>query len=491
MTKKIILSSMLLALALIMISGCCGGGGSGSKTTTTFKTCNVTGVLSSDILTLAGSGNIKITAPQGEFGSKTETFVSAANSGEFTLSDVRTSLQTIVLEMPDKSKYTYTLNIPEKSDNLLNMGTIAKSDLTKIITSKWSLLIYMAADNNLSYSPDASTPDLTEMKAATVNNQDLQILIFLDEMGRDVYIQRVINGKIETLFNLSRVNSGSAGIAKEFFSLAADFAPANHYIVDIWNHGSGWDTTYDTAATSRSIAIDSTSGAAIKIADLPYALEPLAPIDILITDACLMGCVEVICELDKSIKYFIASPDQTPVAGLQYTNFINKIGANVNDGAEALARKLFTIAEEANSTSLATWKPKTALYDLSKAYNFASALNIYIADNPTKKLTNTYNYYTRSTGSGVYKFDVPSSNCSMYDLMEFVETGVGSDNVRTALDALVLEYGNNDKYPLRTLGAFFPDNNNWSGYSSYGELVFSKLYAPNWYNFIKTPRGNY
>ena len=484
MTKKLILSTIILTLSLIIISGC--GGGGGGNTNPEPATCNIKGTLGADILSTAGSGTIKFSAPSSTFGRAIETTINTSGSGDFTLNSVRTSAQTLTLTMPNSKKYTYAFNIPQASSNMQDLGAISKSSLVEVIKSEWAIYIYMAADNNLLSN---ATADLNEMVDATVNNNNLQIIAFLDGQSSGTYIYRIKNGIRETLYTINKLDSGNANTARDFFDIALKLAPANRYIVNIWNHGNGWDTEFDTQSISRSIANDSTSNTAISVVDLPYAISPVAEasgggkIDIVITDACLMGCIEMICEIDNSAKYFIASPDQTPVSGIQYDDFLTSISQNASNSTKDLAQKMLPIFD--NSIYIANWKPMAALYDLSQAQNFASALNNHILTNPSKRLGSTYNYNS-PTPNGVYRFNVPGS-CSMYDLMEFV----GADStVKAALDTLVIKYSShNTLYPLRTLGAYFPATNSWnsSAYTAYGWLKF-RAYAPSWYSFLNAPR---
>ncbi len=104
------------------------------------------------------------------------------------------------------------------------------------------------------------------------------------------------------LQDLGPTDMGSPQTLNDFITWGQQYAPAEHYMVDLWDHGSGWDPYYDETRTkshgkprtgSRAICFDDTFNDWIRDTELPAALTASANIDIIATDACLMAMAEV------------------------------------------------------------------------------------------------------------------------------------------------------------------------------------------------------
>jgi|GEM_PF-3414164 len=499
MDKKILLTATILAVFSMLILSSCGGGN--KKNTNDGLTTTFIGSFSSDLISAAGSGIIKISAPNGNFGTISQN-VDTSRDSNFEIKGLRTGDgQTLVITFPNNDKYTYTATF---KPNAKTTTVISFSDLIPINKSKWSMFIYIAGDNSLS---SQALTDLKEMTAANFSTDDLQVIVFYDNKAAGANIYRVNgDGTCTLMFVLNEPDSGLPETAANFFACAKEIAPGSKYIAEFWDHGTGWDTDYDIRGnefSSKSIAIDDNTKNGIRLIDLKHALSaffvgnntPISgKIDIVFTDACLMGAIEVACELENSASYLVASPDQTPVTGANYTSLLTEIG----DNASSSAKNIAILIEKNYTQSIkdARWQPMATAYDLNYANDFAVTLNNYITSH-SKKLSGYYNYDTAKQGNSIYRFNVPGSSM-MYDLMEFIGDDFSS-YISGDFDDFVISAGylrspntSFNGLPYRTVGIFFPSDGTFSvgnkEYQAYGWLKFSKL-SPAWYTHLLNIRN--
>ena len=121
-------------------------------------------------------------------------------------------------------------------------------------TAKWTFMVYLAGDNNLSTAGDK---DLSEMRAVG-STPDVNVVAEFDNEGdrgtNRYHIQR--NGKDEQVVSLGETDSGDPTILLDFIKWASCKYPAERYALILWNHGNGWiPTEMDKIARSMK-AVD-------------------------------------------------------------------------------------------------------------------------------------------------------------------------------------------------------------------------------------------
>ncbi|NVM54505.1 MAG: hypothetical protein HWN66_12445 [Candidatus Helarchaeota archaeon] len=206
--------------------------------------------------------------------------------------------------------------------NKVNHLPVTKKDI-----AKYTYISYICADNNLgSYGKS----DVNEMETGYNDSvTDVHVISLLDllsggttayyishddQSGTITSTQLVIPGF------LSEENLGDPNTLITYVNFCIAYYPAEHYILDLWDHGSGW-----------AICFDETSGNdALTMAELRYALETINAttgntIDILAMDACLMGTLEVAYEIRNFASILIASEDAVLAQGFPYDTIIDDI----------------------------------------------------------------------------------------------------------------------------------------------------------------------
>lgn len=235
----------------------------------------------------------------------------------------------------------------------------------------WTIMVYMAGDNNLS---DAGDADLVEMRRVG-STERVNVLVEFDNAGnagtRRIHVQK--DGVGETVETLGETDSGSPEVLSAFISWAADNYPADRYALILWNHGNGWEPTevdriarsvaspaysereisersasplgrvmfrpsleriFSLASPSeRAICSDDGSGHSLDTIELGRVIAEGAEtigqkFDLLGMDACLMSNIEVAWQLRDHVRYIVASEENEPAEGWPYDRILGRITAD-------------------------------------------------------------------------------------------------------------------------------------------------------------------
>ena len=199
----------------------------------------------------------------------------------------------------------------------------------------WTLLIFLNGNNNLD---DFGTQNVEAMKRA--NNPNVNIVVQWASGGSQTVTRNLVSyNHIETIetLNWSSTDMGSYLELQEFLLWGIQRYPAQHYFVDVWNHGNGW-----APAISRDISVDDHTGNAISPQQLGAAIAAASQaigrkIDVYGSDACLMAMIEVYAEMLDSVDYAVGSQELEPGEGWPYYEWIQSWGATPRDVAVNLA----------------------------------------------------------------------------------------------------------------------------------------------------------
>lgn len=191
----------------------------------------------------------------------------------------------------------------------------------------WTILVYMAADNNLS---EQATQDIIEMELAKIPSS-INVIVQLDpnQYSPDPQARRykIVHNPAQVITSpvveyLGEIDSGDYLSLADFVNWGTGKYPAAGYALVIWSHGSGWSRTDDG---SRWICPDNNSMNQMSIAggDFKNAFQ-LFPrkMDILILDACHMQTIEVITEVYQFNDFIIGSENSVPYEGFPYKEIL-------------------------------------------------------------------------------------------------------------------------------------------------------------------------
>ena len=193
----------------------------------------------------------------------------------------------------------------------------------------WTVLIYMAGDNNLS---EECVYALTEAKEGlTDENDKLAVLAQFDPTGVRTETRRYLLRSRDKRLNedadligwkARETDTGEPLNLLEFIRWGISQFPAQYYMVVLVGHGGDIDSDF--------LLRDENPPNSLNILELRYIFEQLAAdqrmIHILGMDTCLMNMAEVCFELNRaSVKYMVASEGFAPNTGWPYKEILKAL----------------------------------------------------------------------------------------------------------------------------------------------------------------------
>ena len=220
------------------------------------------------------------------------------------------------------------------------------------INRDWTILVYMAADNNL--ESDAIT-DFNELEQVDFD-ESVTVLVLFDRSENydstngdwsDTRLYKICKDeqKNKTLIASEQIDCDELGLKvgesceldmsnpstlEGFLEFSRRCYAAEQYALIIWGHGTGWRNSESLAVceteNARAFAIDDTSSSYMTISALRSAIssgmgtEKLAVIGF---DTCFGMCVETAYELKDCAAFMLGTPALVPESGWNYAAFLS------------------------------------------------------------------------------------------------------------------------------------------------------------------------
>lgn len=208
----------------------------------------------------------------------------------------------------------------------------------------WTVMVFVNADNNLE---PFGWKDLRAMEMVGSTPQ-VNIVVQFDTLSgpaRRYHIQQQGNqswpGMISSpvLQELGEVNMGDPVTLLDFIRFSTEQFPARRYALVVWNHGTGFKDQI------RNISFDDTFQDSITIPELGWVLSRAmaytrGPIEMLGLDACLMALTEVACEVAPYARVMVASQENEPADGWDYSAWLKDLVANPSMNGYELGRSV-------------------------------------------------------------------------------------------------------------------------------------------------------
>jgi cysteine peptidase C11 family protein len=302
----------------------------------------------------------------------------------------------------------------------------------------WTWLVYMAGDNNLEGFGRA---DLAEMKRVG-STDDVNVVVQFDteESGAARFL--VQKDGLRTIEEMPGVDCGDPAVLTRFLKWGMTAFPASHYLLDVWNHGSGWerlppDYDYDAiralkpsaargrhqlrralfrttvkkihkrTANARAIAIDCGSQDYLDNQELREAVSRALPngrkLDILGCDACLMNMLEVAYEMKDTARFMVGSEETEPVDGWPYAEILDRLVARPSTEPVELARII--VAEYARYYRSREESVTQSALDLGRIATIAAAVD-ELADSLCRSIDDVAGVVSLARDRA-QKFDMP------------------------------------------------------------------------------------
>ena len=228
-----------------------------------------------------------------------------------------------------------------------------------------TVLVYFAADNNLSGSVEGDIAAMEEGLLHTdMHNGNL--LVYVDKKGQSPQLLRLVqegDSIRRELIEEYAIDHASATAERlhQVLQQVTDTYPSDRYGLVLWSHGTAW-LPFDYKNYLRLFGTD-TGNHFMSVNDLTAALSDYH-FDFLLFDACYMASLEMAYALRHCTDYLIASPTEVLADGFPYQLFMQDLftpEANVVD----IATQFYTYYQSSYGTVSVT---KTAeLADLATA----------------------------------------------------------------------------------------------------------------------------
>lgn len=253
-------------------------------------------------------------------------------------------------------------------------------------TAEWTVLVYLDGDNNL--DPD-SVADIEEMKMVGSTDK-VNVLVLWDRYTGPAYVYKVLEGDLELVDGLKvdgkdvngqEVSMADWRVLDAFVEFGKALMPANHYMLDLWDHGSPfgyacWDDHVDPEWWTGAYAVS--------LAEVGMALEGTGPMDILTYDGCTIGMVEIAYELSLissergvPIGYLVASEEYIPNQGYGYDTLLGKMNSMHDLSAWSVAKMMtdvYAATYSAHGSAKGCSTVGLSAIDLSKTGALAPAM---------------------------------------------------------------------------------------------------------------------
>ena len=343
----------------------------------------------------------------------------------------------------------------------------------------WTVMVYLAGDNNLD---DAGVADLTEMKVIGSTDR-VNIVAQFDRRAasrqtRRYFIRKGTALEKDAVANLGETNCGDPDVLVDFAKWAIANYPARHYLLVVWNHGAGWDDTdvYETARrdlglkvvrrgantgddtisirrmrtvggakfhrtlfrttikralTTRGIAYDDNAKDFLDSLELEDVVARVQKtigrkLDILGMDACLMSMAEIGYQMRNHANFTVGSEEVEPGDGWPYDAILRALVRKSTMTPRDLAK---TIAQRYLASYGANSDVTQSACDLSQADALGKAVDGLARTLKAQINDDVVRSGVFSSRAQVQSYDTPDY-VDLADLCNLLAANCGSANVR-------------------------------------------------------------
>lgn len=190
----------------------------------------------------------------------------------------------------------------------------------EITESRRTVLIYMAANNNLG-SNNFDKADLNEIRSAISDGalgDDATLVVYHSRYGAAPVLTRLTSSTTDTIEVFDRnLPAVSATRMADVIALTRRHAPARDYGLVVWGHATGW--LQDGIADDRlDYSFGPDGNTRMNVTTLASVLEDAGCFSYVYFDCCHMASVETVYELRNTCDFIIGSATELPAGGMDY-----------------------------------------------------------------------------------------------------------------------------------------------------------------------------
>jgi len=223
---------------------------------------------------------------------------------------------------------------------LLFMVSCERTQELRTDTTK-TLLVYMAADNNLTYQ---ASRNINLMRSSMGTDMEFaNLLVYVDRQGLKPALLHIHDYRIDTIRVYDELDSTDPAVLKEVIDDVVNNWKAESYGLLLWSHGMSWIpepqmhavagnlgwTSMRDGPRTKTFATENLPNDAYTCMELDELADaiPDGVFDFIAFDACYMGSVEVAYALRNKAQYIVSSSCEIIDEGFPYEtvtrDFIN------------------------------------------------------------------------------------------------------------------------------------------------------------------------
>ena len=197
------------------------------------------------------------------------------------------------------------------------------------VESERSVLIYMAAENNLSSFADTNLADIKQSSKSLKDNQNL--IVYVDKYEIKPYMARVKDGVLVDSVAMEESSSADPAVMENVIRQMHTKYPAKSYGLVLWGHSTGWLFSNDSIpyAGTRAYGVDlNPQRYWMNIPSMARAIAKgmnQEKLKYVFGDCCNLNCIEIAYELRNAAEYVIGSPAEIPNTGAPYELIVSDL----------------------------------------------------------------------------------------------------------------------------------------------------------------------
>ena len=333
----------------------------------------------------------------------------------------------------------YTHNFPHLPHLAPQNNSASNTAQSKDVT----FLVYIAADNSLYPFVDYDIHELEKIGS----NKNVNILAYVCTKKPG---QRKTTKKYEIRKGYAKQigidawqDSGDYKTVIKACQWALSSYPADTFILDFWNHGSGAinRSEFEKIRAHRAVCYDDTTGNFLidsdlkKIGQAVKTLRKEKNIDIVAFDACLMSAIEIAYILAPYATYMVASQETIPGNGFAYDQIAIQL-ASQKTNAKDCALNMVTSYQKAYASS-EQYYTMSAL-DLSQVNALTENIN-QLSQTLITLLTNDQSLALRQI------ITQSAQECENFELPSYIDLGNFYANILKNIQQITLETDTENK----------------------------------------------
>lgn len=333
---------------------------------------------------------------------------------------------------------------------------------------KVTLMLYIIG-TDLESQNGMATQDLNEILHADLSNDNLNVIVQTGGCRRwqnnvmsssNIERWKATSRGLQRLATVQRTAMTQPNSLASFIQFAAKEAPADRYMLILWDHGGGSVTGYGYDEYYPKDSMDTAEVAkALKAGGVKF--------DFVGFDACLMATLETAISVEPYADYLIASEESEPGTGWYYTNWLTELNQNTSTSTLNIGKRIlddFTAKSTGATTIFGNYGSQTtlSLVDLAELHGTVPTALTNFGKDLSETMSSDH-YRDVATARGSAKEFASSSRIDQVDLVDFC-TKLGSSEAQELAEVVknAVKYnrvqGITDAYGL---SLYFPNKALW------------------------------